>query len=833
MTAPVTFTKITSASCDLTKEYGRDAHGTLTKSAVAHMTEGHAQVLTIDSLQALDGLLSRLASNEAITCGVPIVGDTALTTRAGVEFRPGAVARTNEAFHFPYGPALYPIDVDVDGDEFPSVDAVLDALEACSPWLRNIYRVARPSSSSFVGKYGLRGVHVYIAVTHGTDIPALAKRMQIEQWAAGCGSVKISKSGALLTRQLSDDLVYQPSRLMFEANPVLKDGVTRSVPADQAFVPRAPAVLAGQPVKYKAEGGMLDVQALPAMREIETRRFETAKRDAKNARRREAKRVAIDYQIAQATASGFDAKIGERFGLLATRALGDKCLPPSWEIAVKDIGRVKVADILANLESALGHQCADPFDTWRPDLAPKHFGKAEIVMMGDKAGVWSHKLQTFFEFTNDVAADLTSPLDQAAEKLCDLIEYPEPLGKSGASELNAAHALGMLLRDAGIPLRHNLATSTPETADVPDALSLKYALARVGCVRVGTTTLEHAIGDVAKRNPYDPWRDAVQALPAWDKTPRLDTFFVDVMHAADSEAIRVTGQLLFAGIVMRQLQPGAALPVVPVLIGTQGCGKSRFVEDLTASLGFPATSALDFGDPIKMTMEARMSPVVELGEMANLGKRDVEEVKGWITKTVDRYRAPYDRRPEDHLRRFVLIGTSNKNMVNFDETGNRRFMPVTVPEGVSIDRGWLVEAKQFFAEAKARFCDDLDAYTQLVHATVGAVSAHNAAGMKRGEGTPQTVVSEFAPPIVQQLARQNVRRRVFVSELLKQIAASSPATRALTPRQVGAWMTMNGWASGTSNGMTYYTVPANYLAEGDEQPATDSPFNKPALAIVN
>uniref|UniRef100_UPI003F532548 hypothetical protein n=1 Tax=Lactobacillus acidophilus TaxID=1579 RepID=UPI003F532548 len=96
-----------------------------------------------------------------------------------------------------------------------SVAAVLDALESASPWLRDVHRVARPSSSSYVGTRGLRGVHVYCGVTNGADIPALAKRMQIEQWAAGHGHVKISRSGALLVRQLADALVYQPSRLMF------------------------------------------------------------------------------------------------------------------------------------------------------------------------------------------------------------------------------------------------------------------------------------------------------------------------------------------------------------------------------------------------------------------------------------------------------------------------------------------------------------------------------------------------------------------------------------------------------------------------------------------
>lgn len=817
----IQFAQITATNCELTKTFKAGAHGNIESTAIAHMTEGRATIVEIPSPTHLSTFFALLGPNQALTCGVPRVGSTALTTRQGVDFRQDAVARTNEAFEFPYGPALFPIDVDVDSDTYPSVHAVLDALEACSPWLKHVLRVARPSSSSYVGGRGLRGVHIYLAVTCGTDIPQLAKRMQIEQWAAGRGHVKISKSGALLTRQLSDALVYQPSRLMFESSPVL-DGVAREVPQDQAFIERAPQVGVGAPVRYKAVDGMLDVQLLPAVKDIEVRRFETAVRGAKNARRREAKRIAIDYQKTNAIASGLDEKTGERYGLLATRALGDGLLPAAWELFVKDIGRVKVADVLANLDSALGFQCADPFDSWRPDIEVKHCTKAEIVMMGDTAGVWSHKLQQFFAFTAERAADLASPLDQAAEKLCGLIEYPETAGKKAAPEVNVVHALRLLFDEIGVRPQLDVTVDKVLLDDVPGHVALQGALSRVGCANVGLKTIERICEALALESPVDPWRSTVLSLPAWDKTPRLDTVFSDVCQALPSDALMLAGQLLFASIVMRQLNPGAPAPVVPVLIGDQRCGKSQFVASIARALGAPRPSSVAFGDDRRMSMAARRSVVAELAEMSGMSKRDADDIKRWVTDDNDVYRRPYDVDEKEHPRRFVPIGTANKNELNRDETGNSRFMPIEIPEGTKIDPNWSVELSQLFAEAKARFVDDRDNYYRLVRAAPDAVLAHNWEAMQRGDGTPISEIDDVVPDLLRRLVREH-GPKIKGSQIRAQLDMT-PSGRTIKTRDYVKWLLARGWKAVRSSTARFYEAPKDMI---------DNEENKPLLSVVS
>lgn len=815
----ITFTQIAAENCELTKRYSLNAHGHIESTAIAHMTEGHARLCTIDDVSSLDAILRNLTPHQAITCGVPRVGDTALTTRAGVEFRTNAVARTNEAFEWTTGPALCPIDVDVDGGDFVSVHAVLDALESCHPWLAHISRAARPSSSSYVGGRGLRGVHVYFAVTRGVDIPDLAKRMQAEQWLANRGSMKISKSGALLTRQLSDSLVYQPSRLMFEATPVLAPGVVREIPDDQAFVVRATRPI-GPPLRARSPDGLLECTALVPLREIDLRRYETMKRTAKNARRREAKKIAIDYQRENAIANGLDEKDGERLGLLATRALGDHRLPSTWTVFVKDIGRQTVRQIVDALPASLGFQCADPFDAWRPDLEPRHCTKAEIVMIQDKAGIWSHKMQEFFEFTDEQSAELASPLDMAAEKLCGLVEYPEPAGKKSAPLVNITHGVSLLLREIGCTPTFNASTYAVDRDDVPDVGDLLDALSRVGCNNVTKRPIEDALETIAHRNRIDPWKDAVLSLPQWDKTPRLDTFFTDLCGAFPSDALIATGQVLFAGIIMRQLRPGAPCPIVPVLIGKGGTGKSRFVDSLARSMGFPPPPAISFGDEIKMTMAASVSAIAELGEMSGMAKRDVDDVKMWTTECQDVYRGPYERRAEPHPRRFVLVGTANKHELNRDEEGNRRFMPVMVKH--RIDPAWAVEAPQLFAEAKARFCSDDGAYEKLIERAADAVFDHNEQDMTRGVGTVASDMDDVLPDLLRNLLRQ-LDGRVKGSQI-RAALDQTPSGRMIKTREYTKWLTARGWTTSRTTTARFYVPPKDFVDNDD---------NKPLLSVVS
>ncbi|QRI46361.1 hypothetical protein [Xanthomonas phage X2] len=828
----IKLTRITSTSCELTKRFTLEG-GKLTSSAIAHMTSGSAETVEITTIEELPVILEGLRPNQAITVGIPSEDRVELTTRAGVDFVPNAVARTNEHFRFRPAPALFVIDVDIDSETVPyrTVQDALDALENCSPWLKQAVRVARPSSSSFVGDRGLRGIHVYLTVTSGEDIPLLAERLKMDQWLAGRGRIVISKSGALLVRQLSDDAMYQPSRLIFEAAPVLGEGVTRAVPPTQNWVLRTAGP--GHPAAYRTDSGALAVRDMPKIKPLDKRRYDTLIRDAKNAKRLAAKRVALDYHMANSLAAGRDD--GALLGALSLRALGDKVLPPSWPVVFEHAGEVlrgTVREALENLDFVLGKKCSDPFDATSESLKIKDLQKAEIVSMHGKPGIWSHKLQEFFAFGAADMRELSTPLDLAAERLAGTIEdWPDRQDKRHSSAVNLQHVVSKLAAEGQIPVEHDICKDHVTAQDTYKLADWLDAVSRVGCSCVTLSGLDSALNAVALRNPVDPWKESILRLPAWDGVERIDRFFQDMFDVAtDSNpdydaAVTGAAQLFFAGIVMRQLSPGAAVPVVPVLVGDQGTDKSLFTLKLAQRMGWPLPTPVAFAaDERRMLMAAGRSPIAELCEMSGLGKRENEDIKRWTTDTQDVFRKPYSRREEEHPRRFVLLGTANKNELNRDDTGNRRFLAVECRRAPP--RDWDAELPQILAEAKSRFCQREADYTALIRSVPELVKTHNGKAMRKGRGTLRSDLDDLMPPIIESLLRINAQGRTIRSADIRRLLDTTPSGRKFNAKEVHTWLRMRGWEDTYDVSGIYreYLAPDDIKVEPQSNVVQFNPF---------
>ena len=71
--------------------------------------------------------------------------------------------------------------------------------------------------------------------------------------------------------------------------------------------------------------------------------------------------------------------------------------------------------------------------------------------------------------------------------------------------------------------------------------------------------------------------------------------------------------------------------------------------------------------------------LLELPEVdAYFNPRNIENFKNLITTRMDETRYPYATLPSKLQRRFVMIGTTNRNQFLVDPTGNRRFVPLEI-----------------------------------------------------------------------------------------------------------------------------------------------------------
>jgi putative DNA primase/helicase len=69
--------------------------------------------------------------------------------------------------------------------------------------------------------------------------------------------------------------------------------------------------------------------------------------------------------------------------------------------------------------------------------------------------------------------------------------------------------------------------------------------------------------------------------------------------------------------------------------------------------------------------------IIELSELDSLSHADVARIKAFISRTTDHFRPPYGMRLVESPRPCVFAGTVNRRKYRRDETGGRRFWPVS------------------------------------------------------------------------------------------------------------------------------------------------------------
>jgi predicted P-loop ATPase len=215
----------------------------------------------------------------------------------------------------------------------------------------------------------------------------------------------------------------------------------------------------------------------------------------------------------------------------------------------------------------------------------------------------------------------------------------------------------------------------------------------------GVNKILDACSLVCHRHTVNAVRDYLNALPAWDGVPRLDTLFVDYLGAEDNSYVRAVARKSFAAAVARAMQPGVKYDTMPILAGPQGIGKSTLLRIMGGDWFSDSLGTFEGKESYELIQG---SWLLELGELNGLSKAEMGVVKQFLSKVADIFREPYGRRTREYPRRCVFFGTTNEAEFLRDKTGNRRFWPVDC--GInqptkSVFRQLAEEVPQIWAEA--------------------------------------------------------------------------------------------------------------------------------------
>ncbi|WP_218668715.1 VapE domain-containing protein [Burkholderia cenocepacia] len=233
----------------------------------------------------------------------------------------------------------------------------------------------------------------------------------------------------------------------------------------------------------------------------------------------------------------------------------------------------------------------------------------------------------------------------------------------------------------------------------PDYTRLQIRLERLGFLKLSKEALRDGVGLVADENHIDSAAEWLTGLQH-DGVPRIETFLHDYMAVEDTAYTRAVSRYLWTALAGRVLSPGCEAPIVPVLIGEQGAGKTRAVKALVPAQEFYCELKLDERDDnASRMMRGRL--VVELGELRGLHTRDAESIKAFISRTHENFVPKYKEFSVTFARRFLFVGTTNQDEFLADETGERRWLPVRVGR-CDVDR-IAADCLQLWAEARAAY----------------------------------------------------------------------------------------------------------------------------------
>ena len=304
------------------------------------------------------------------------------------------------------------------------------------------------------------------------------------------------------------------------------------------------------------------------------------------------------------------------------------------------------ADPVVSFDEVISHAKGEPMD-FEPEPLPD---SKQVKRRGRPKKSNDDAAKEREEDVRKVQAILT---DLRKNKLTGAIEYDTHDGKTVQLE---GHDLDLMTTK--LACEHGVFIPEPRIKAAIQYAALKNSYCPI------TRYLDHC---AAHCKPHESW-------------DRVGEVFLGNKHHLATLAM----QRMMIGAVARAYKPGESMSWLPILVGAQGVGKSMFARNLVPNQLFSEiTTPLE--TLIKEQYRLHVAWLLELPEIDNyFSIRNIENFKNLVTSRVDEVRYPYASLPSKLPRRFVMIGTTNRNQFLVDSTGNRRFVPLEIGAGFQI-----------------------------------------------------------------------------------------------------------------------------------------------------
>lgn len=214
-----------------------------------------------------------------------------------------------------------------------------------------------------------------------------------------------------------------------------------------------------------------------------------------------------------------------------------------------------------------------------------------------------------------------------------------------------------------------------------------------------TPLVRDAVRTVAMQNQHNPVCDFLdQAEGKWDGKKRLDRFATEYLNTEDTPLNAAQGRKMMIAMVARARNPGCKFDCIVTLEGDEGLQKSMALRALAGGDDFFSDESIIGRDSREVMEHTAGVWVHESADLAGMSKREIEAVKAWASRQVDRARPAYGHAIREQPRRCIMTATTNNTEYLQSQSGNRRFWPLRVLKMIDVKK-LEKDRLQLFGEA--------------------------------------------------------------------------------------------------------------------------------------
>ena len=207
--------------------------------------------------------------------------------------------------------------------------------------------------------------------------------------------------------------------------------------------------------------------------------------------------------------------------------------------------------------------------------------------------------------------------------------------------------------------------------------------------------------DSTRIEQYDPVNTWLDKLPQWDGQDRIKALAERVPTAQPHWEKYLRYWLV--GMVAQWRESDKQLTgnaLTPLLIGRQGCGKTRFCKILMPpELRDYYNDKLNFKNEFDLNIALTSFALINIDEFDKTTNSQQIVLKYLLSSSDVKFRPPYGKTIKQYRRYTSFIGTTNQQQPLVDPTGSRRFVCVGIPAGKNIDFTDNLNHRQLYAQA--------------------------------------------------------------------------------------------------------------------------------------